>query len=96
MKKEFIKEKLVAFYSKCGVDRYGQVGTLTLYEVFKNDTEEVKKYLDENKEILDLGTYGGAYGQYKGFRTIIDNDIKIACDKALESNPNYQRVMTSW
>jgi len=96
MKKEFIKEKLVAFYSECGVDRYGQVGTLTLYEVFKNDTKEVKEYLDENKEILQLQTYGGAYGQYTGFRTIIDKDIETACDAALKSNPNYQRAMTSW
>ena len=95
--KNQIKQALVDYLSKNGVDGYGQIKTLDLYSVFKDKTEEVLKWNEEHK-LLSMRTYGWAYGTYKGFTVsnIKDEEIKQACYESAQNNEVYRRAMTSW
>lgn len=95
--KNQIKQALVDYLSKNGVDGYGQIKTLDPYSVFGNDADEILKWNEEHK-LLSIRTYGWKYGTYKGFTVseIKDDDIKIACYKSTQNNAVYRRAMTSW
>lgn len=92
--KDLIKQKLVEFHATCNVDKWGQKGTLSMYEVFGKDHKEVTDYVSNNKNLLSLCTYGGRYGTWLGISEIIDPEIKSECNQAFDNNPNYLRAMT--
>jgi hypothetical protein len=95
--KNQIKQALVDYLSKNGVDGYGQIKTLDAYSVFEDKTEEVLEWNKEHK-LLSMRAYGWAYGTYKGFTVseIKDADIKQACYESAKNNEVYRRAMTSW
>ena len=95
--KQIIKEKLVAYLLKNGVDRYGQIEVLEPGFVFGDKTAEVLEY-NSNNRIFWLFTYGGQRGTYQGFsvRDIVDKDIQQACYDASRENATYKHAMTSW
>jgi hypothetical protein len=93
--KEFIKEKLVNHHKNCSVDKYGQMSALDFYQIFdKEKGEEVLNYLNDNKGVLNICTYGYRYGTYKGISNILDADIKKACNEAFNNNENRKEAMT--
>lgn len=95
--KQFIKDTLVAYHQKCSVDRYGQKRALDFYQIFGSEKgDSVLEYLKNNTGILQLCTYGGSLGTYKGISEILDSDIKQECNEAFGKNENYKRAMTSW
>ena len=95
--KNQIKQALVDYLTRDGVDGYGQIKTLEPNAVFGKKTEEVLKWNEEHK-LLSMRTYGWAYGTYKGFTVseIKDADIKQACYESAKNNEVYRRAMTSW
>ena len=94
--RDLIKQKLVDHHANCGVDRYGQKRALDFYSIFQLEGDNVLEYLKENKNILQLCTYGGSLGTYKGINEILDAEIKAECNKAFYINPNRKQAMTSW
>jgi len=95
--KNLIKEKLVAYLMKKGVDRYGQIQVLQPNEVFGDKTAEVLEY-NSNNRIFWVATYGGRWGTYQAFNVsdIVDKEIQQACYDASRENPTYKHAMTSW
>jgi hypothetical protein len=91
---DLIKQKLVEFHATCDVDKWGQKGTLSMYEVFGKDMHEIRDYVKKNKGILNVCTYSSRFGQYEGIWEIVDADIKAECTKAFEDNPNRKLAMT--
>jgi hypothetical protein len=93
--KNLIKEKLVNHHLRCSVDKYGQMSALDFYQIFqKEDGDKIIEYLNGNKGILNLCTYGGRFGTYKGIAEILDPNIKNECKEAFAKNPNYKDAMT--
>ena len=94
--KEFIYEAMTKYYKTCHCDRYGQIKTIDVYSVFKDRTDEVLKYLDEDR-LIKVTTYGGRYGTYKGFSPwdINEPDLKNACEIAFKNNPSRNN-MNQW
>lgn len=92
---DLIKQKLVEFHATCDVDKWGQKGTLSMYEIFGKDMHEIKDYLKNNKGILNVRTYASRFGQYEGISEIVDADIKSECNKAFNDNPNRKIAMTN-
>lgn len=92
--KDLIREKLVEFHATCDVDKWGQMGVICLWNVFKQDKDAVIEYVKTNKGILDLSTYGGRFGTWVGISKIEDQSIKQECDRAFNQNPNYKLAMT--
>jgi hypothetical protein len=92
-----IKNRLVAYLSKSGVDGYGQIGVLSPHQVFNEITEEVIAY-DNETNLLGIATYGGRFGAYKGFNVnyMKDEEIRQACYEARKQNPTYIHAMTSY
>lgn len=92
--KDLIREKLVRFHATCSVDKWGQKGVLSMYEVFGNDHQAVADYVSNNKGLLSLSTYGGRYGTWVGISKIEDPEIYHECNVAFDNNPNYKMAMT--
>ena len=94
--KQFIKEKLVEMHKTVSTDKYGQVSKSNYtFGVFGERGDEVKEWCDRNKGVLSVSTYRWQYGTYKAF-TIIDQEIRKACTKALVNNENYRRNINSY
>lgn len=93
--RNLIEQKLVTYHATCSVDRYGQVGTLKLSSVFADDMQDVLDYVEHDDSLIQVSTYGGSLGTYKGLQ-IVDQDIRDRCREALRSNPNYREAMTSY
>lgn len=93
---DFIKTTLVNLHKTCTTDKYGQVGLFNLTpSVFGNRKDEVEQYCKENKGILTFSTYGGSLGTYRAF-TIVNQDIRNACNDALRNNQNYLTNINSY
>jgi hypothetical protein len=90
-----IREKLVDYYRECSVDRYGQVGVIRAYDVFKDITDDVQEYAKENKSLISISTYGGSLGTFRGLQ-IMDSDLQSECRNELRNNENYINAMTNW
>ena len=93
--KNLIEEMVVDYHKNCSVDGYGQVGTLRVYSVFKDKMEDVLEYAKNDNTLIEVSTYGGSLGTWKGFQ-IVDPNLRRKCSDALRSNENYKRSMTSW
>ena len=94
--KQFIKEKLVEMHKTVNTDKYGQVAKSNYTSrVFGDRGDEVKEWCNKNKGVLSVSTYSWRYGTYEAF-TIIDQEISIACSKALANNENYLRNINSY
>jgi len=91
--KNLIREKLVEYHRECSVDRYGQVGLIRAYDVFKNHTDDVQEFAKENKTLISISTYGGRLGTFRGLQ-ILDSELQNECWKALRNNENYIYAMT--
>lgn len=94
--KEFIEEKMVQYFKTCSVDRYGQVGVVNPYMVFDNKTKDVLEYLKTDK-IISIKTYGGRFGEYKGFMwsyDVLDEELKNKCRQSMKQNENYKWAMS--
>lgn len=89
-----IREKLVQYYRECSVDRYGQVGVIRAYDVFKDLTDDVQLYAKENNNMITISTYGSRFGTFRGIE-IMDSDLQNECWNALRSNENYVYAMTN-
>lgn len=92
--KDLIKQKLVEFHATCDVDKWGQKGTLSMYEVFGLDMYEVADYLKKDKDLLRISTYASRFGQYQGISEIVDPELKSKCNQAFNDNPNRLKAMT--
>ena len=91
---QLIESRLINYHLKCSVDKWGQVGTYSLYEVFKDDRDSVKEFLKNSKlNLLSIQTYGGRFGTWEGFQ-IKETRLQKLCWASLEKNPNYQYAMT--
>lgn len=93
--KNLIEQMVVDYHKTCSVDRYGQVGVLRVYDVFKDKKEDVLEYAKNDNTLIEVSTYGGRLGTWKGFQ-ITDSDLRRKCSDALRSNENYKLAMTSW
>jgi len=93
--KNLIEEMVVDYHKNCSVDGYGQVGTLRVYSVFKDKMEDVLEYAKNENTLIEISTYGGRLGTFKGFQ-ITDSNLRKKCSEALRSNHNYKEAMTSW
>lgn len=93
--KNLIEKMVVDYHRTCSVDGYGQVGVLRVYDVFGDKKEDVLEYANNDNTLIEVSTYGGRLGTYKGFR-ITDSDLRRKCSDALRSNENYKLAMTSW
>ena len=96
--KELIKEKLVSYLEKSGVDRYGQIKVMDVWSVFGDMTEEITEFSKNNNNLLSISTYGGSLGTYTGFNVhdIKDADIRKACYDASRENETYKIAMTQY
>ena len=92
--KDLIREKLVEFHATCDVDKWGQKGTMSMYQVFGLDYHAVVDYVKENKDLIRLSTYGGRFGTWVGISDIVDADLYAECKRAFNQNPNYKLSMT--
>lgn len=92
--RDLIRQKLVEYHATCDVDKWGQKGTMSVWEVFKQDKEAVMEYVKANKDIISLSTYGGRFGTWVGIWKIEDQAIKQECDRAFSNNPNRKLAMT--
>ena len=93
--KNLIEEMVVDYHKNCSVDRYGQVGTLRVYSVFKDNMDDVLEYAKNDNTLIEVSTYGGSLGTWKGFQ-ITDSDLRRKCSDALRSNENRKQAMTTW
>ena len=94
--KEFIEEKMVQYFKKCSVDKYGQVSVVSPSQVFGNKTDEVLEYLKTDK-IISVKTYGGRFGAYKGFSLtydVLDEGLRSKCYAILKENEGYKWAMS--
>jgi hypothetical protein len=91
--KTLIKEKLVEYHRECSVDKYGQVGVIRAYDVFKDLTDDVQEYVKENKSLISISTYGGRLGTFRGIQ-ILDSELQSECRNALRNNEDYIYAMT--
>ena len=88
--KDYIEESLVNHYAKCSMDRYSQMSVIDVYTVFKQRTKEALAFIQEQKDYVDVATYGDRYGTYKGINPtggIKDAQLKERCAKAMSTNP---------
>ena len=90
-----IEQMVVDYHKTCSVDKYGQVGVLRVYDVFGDKKEDVLEYAKNDNTLIEVSTYGGSLGTWKGFQ-ITDSDLRRKCSDALRSNENYKLAMTSW
>lgn len=90
-----IEEMVVDYHKNCGVDRYGQVGVLRVYDVFGDKKDDVLEYAKNDNTLIEVSTYGGRLGTWKGFQ-ITDSDLRRKCSDALRSNENYKQSMTNY
>ena len=94
--KSFIRKTLIEFYKTCTTDKYGQVAMHYFTpNIFGDKKDEVKKYCEEHKGILQFSTYGDRYGTYTAF-TVEDAELRKECYETLRTNPNYIRNVNSW
>lgn len=90
-----IEEMVVDYHKNCSVDRYGQVGVLRVYDVFGDKKEDVLEYANNDNTLIEVSTYGGRLGTFKGFQ-ITDSDLRRKCIDALRSNENRRQALRSW
>lgn len=96
--REYIFNEMNAYLATCSADRYGQLGTINVYSVFKDRTEEVLEYLKTNP-IIKVNTYGWRYGTYKGIggiHDIQDEEIREACKWTWARNKNRIERQNQW
>lgn len=94
--RQYIKDTLVEMHRNVTTDKYGQVGKFNYTPaVFGDRQEEVMKYCRQHPGILEFSTYGFRYMTYRAF-TIVDTDIRRACNEALRENKNYLENINSW
>ena len=93
--KNLIEEMVVDYHKNCSVDGYGQVGTLRMYSVFNDKMDDVLEYAKNDNTLIEVSTYGGRLGTFKGFQ-ITDSDLRRKCSDALRSNENRKQAMTTW
>lgn len=95
--KDFIFEAMEKYYRTCYCDRYGQINTIDVYQVFKDKTDEVLEYLKEDR-IIEVNLYGGRFGTYKGINAwggLKDDELMQRCKKAFSNNPSRNN-MNNW
>jgi hypothetical protein len=90
--KNLIEQMVVDYHKNCSVDGYGQVGTLRMYSVFNDKMDDVLEYAKNDNTLIEVSTYGGRLGTFKGFQ-ITDSDLRRKCSDALRSNENYKLAM---
>lgn len=90
--KNLIEQMVVDYHKNCSVDGYGQVGTLRMYSVFNDKMDDVLEYAKNDNTLIEVSTYGGRLGTFKGFQ-ITDSDLRKKCSDALRSNENYKLAM---
>lgn len=93
--RNIIEEMVVYYHKTCSVDGYGQVGTLRVSSVFKDKMEDVLEYANDDSDLIEVSTYGGRLGTWKGFQ-ITDSNLRKKCSDALRSNENYINAMRQW
>ena len=93
--KNLIEQMVVDYHKNCSVDGYGQVGTLRVYSVFNDKMDDVLEYAKNDNTLIEVSTYGGRLGTFKGFQ-ITDSDLRRKCSDALRSNENRKQAMTTW
>lgn len=87
--KQFIKEQLIKMHKTVSVDKWGQVHQRNYTPgIFGDKKEEVEQYCKTNPNILKYSTYGGRFGNYRGF-TVEDDGLKKVCSETLRENENY-------
>jgi hypothetical protein len=90
-----IEKKLIEHYMYCDVDKYAQVGILSLFGIFRDEMDEVLEYAKNDDSLIQISTYGGSLGTFKGIQ-IVDKELRMRCHDALELNDNYKQAMTNW
>lgn len=93
--KNIIEKMVVDYHKTCSVDRYGQVGTLRVSSVFNDKMDDVLEYAKNDNTLIEVSTYGGRLGTWKGFQ-ITDSDLRRKCSDALRNNENYKLAMRQW
>lgn len=96
--REYIFNEMNAYLAITTADRYGQLGTMDVYSVFKDRTEEVLEYLKTNP-IIKVNTYGWRYGTYKGIggiHDIQDEEMREACKWTWARNKSRLERQNQW
>ena len=95
--RKFIKDALVNVHANCTTDQYGQMSkfNLSLNTLFGKRVKEVEAYNNVH-HIYSACTYGGQVGTYRAITSILDTEIKQACNEAFAGNENRKRNLNRW
>jgi hypothetical protein len=80
------KKKLINYYKTCNTDQYGQIRIIPVCLIA--ETEQERQDLEE---LVNISTYGGVGGTYKGFNpwsSFKDTKTADLCRNAFELNTN--------
>lgn len=95
--KELVFELFADYYRTCHCDRYGQIKTIDVYCLFKNNTKECLEYLKENP-LVQISNYGDRYGSYLGINPwgcFNDKDLEQICKDSFKKNVSRNN-MNNW
>lgn len=96
--REYIFNEMNAYLATTTADRYGQLGTMDVYCVFKRRTKEVLEYLKKDP-MIRVSTYGGRFGNYEGIggiHDIQDEEMREACKWTWARNKSRLERQNQW
>lgn len=96
MTRNEIIEQMVYHYQTAGTDGYGQLSTIMASNVIGiNDPKQMELL----QEIVEVSTYGGRFGTYKGFRpfgAFKDKQVEDRCKAAFRLNKSRIQNENNW
>jgi hypothetical protein len=101
-KRQEVIDAMVRYYQNESTDQYGQLGCIDIYSICKSlgrDENGKKEYFLELETIVNVSTYGGRYGSYKGFMPFgcfKDKEVERWCNDAFNNNVHRSRNLNSW
>lgn len=93
---ENLREKIVNYYRTCSTDIYGQIGIISINNFIDSNNQEE---LNSLKSLMQISTYGGYYGTYKGINawgSFKCNNLKQKCREAFSQNESRKRNLNRW
>ena len=96
--KHEIMAAMLKYVTNASADRYGQLKTMDVYDVFGDRTKEFLEYLKEDP-IIRVSTYGWTYGTYLGIgglNDIQDENLRNMCKEAWANNKSRTQNLNQW
>ncbi len=96
MTRNEIIEQMVYHYQTEGTDRYGQLSTIMVSNVISTNDPKQMELL---QEIVQVSTYGGRFGTYRGFvpfGAFKDKQVEDRCKAAFKLNKSRIQNENNW